>query len=191
MFNLVIFGAPGSGKGTQSGNITEKYGFIHLSTGDLLRAEKKSGTALGEQIKTLIDAGNLVPDEIIQEMVKNFVHNNKNAKGFIFDGFPRTSSQAVWLDQMLEEANTKISLMLLLDVSEEELKKRILLRGEQSSRADDANEKIIENRIKVYNKQTAPIMDYYKEQNKYYRVDGKGKLDKVFENICTILQAFV
>lgn len=191
MFNLVIFGAPGSGKGTQSGNITEKYGLIHLSTGDLLRAEKKSGTALGEQIKTLIDAGNLVPDEIIQEMVKNFVHNNKNAKGFIFDGFPRTSAQAVWLDQMLEEINTEISLMLLLDVSEEELKKRIALRGKQSGRTDDANEKIIENRIKVYNKQTAPIMDYYKKQNKYHRVNGKGELDEVFENICTILQTFV
>lgn len=188
MFNLVIFGAPGSGKGTQSKKITEKYGLIHLSTGDLLRAEKRSGSPLGKQIKVLIDEGNLVPDKIIQEMVKKFVDNNKNAKGFIFDGFPRNSAQAIWLDQILKEIDTEISMMLLLDVSEEELKKRILQRGKESGRADDADEKIIENRIKVYNKQTTPVMDYYKEKDKYNVVNGKGELEVVFQNICTALQ---
>lgn len=187
MFNIVIFGAPGSGKGTQSDLIIDKYKLIHLSTGDLLRKEKNSGTELGKQIKEIIDKGNLVPNEMIQKMVRKFITDNKNCNGFIFDGFPRTTAQAQWLDQMLDEINTKITLMLTLDVDEEELKKRIMLRGKVSGRADDANEQIVENRIKVYKKQTAPVMDYYKQQNKFYIVNGTGELNDVFDRVCLTL----
>ncbi|MCQ2375026.1 MAG: adenylate kinase [Salinivirgaceae bacterium] len=183
MFNLVIFGPPGSGKGTQSENIIAKYGFKHLSTGDLLRAEKNSGSELGKKIKDIIDAGNLVPNELVQEMVKNNVVKNRDAKGFIFDGFPRTTDQAAWLDQMLSEIGESVTMMLALDVNDDELRVRIMERGKVSGRADDQNIDIVNNRIAVYKQQTQPVIDFYAKQNKYVSVEGVGTLDEVFGRI--------
>lgn len=187
MFNLVIFGPPGSGKGTQSEKIIEKYGLTHLSTGDILRSEIQSGSALGKKASELISKGELVPDEMVQEMVKTVVHKNIQAKGFIFDGFPRTRAQAVYLDDMLGKRNVKVNLMLALTVEENELKERLLNRGKLSGRADDQNETIIANRIKVYNEQTEPVMDYYEKQGKLYKVEGSGAIDIVFERICLVI----
>lgn len=183
MFNLVIFGPPGSGKGTQSENIIAKYGFKHLSTGDLLRAEKNSGSELGKKIKDIIDSGNLVPNELVQEMVKNNVVKNRDAKGFIFDGFPRTTDQAAWLDQMLSEIGESVTMMLALDVNDDELRVRIMERGKVSGRADDQNIDIVNNRIAVYKQQTQPVIDFYAKQNKYVSVEGVGTLDEVFGRI--------
>lgn len=183
MFNLVIFGPPGSGKGTQSENIINKYGLVHLSTGDLLRAEKNSGSELGNKIKELIDNGNLVPDSLVEEMVKKNVTNNKEAAGFIFDGFPRTTTQAAWLDNMLAEQGQSVTQMLALDVDDNELRTRILERGKVSGRADDQDENIINNRIAVYHKQTQPVIDFYSAQGKFVSVDGIGSLDDVFGRI--------
>ena len=183
MFNLVIFGPPGSGKGTQSENIINKYGLVHLSTGDLLRAEKNSGSELGNKIKELIDNGNLVPDSLVEEMVKKNVTNNKEAAGFIFDGFPRTTTQAAWLDNMLAEQGQSVTQMLALDVDDDELRSRILERGKVSGRADDQDENIINNRIAVYHKQTQPVIDFYSAQVKFVSVDGIGSLDDVFGRI--------
>lgn len=184
MFNLVIFGPPGSGKGTQSEYIIEKYGLKHLSTGDLLRAEKNSGSELGNRIKELIDRGELVSDELVEEMVKNNVMRNREAAGFIFDGFPRTTAQAAWLDNMLASIGESVTLMLSLDVADDELRTRILERGKMSGRADDQNVDIINNRISVYHKQTQPVIDFYAEQGKYVSVNGVGSLDDVFSRIC-------
>ena len=184
MFNLVIFGPPGSGKGTQSEYIIKKYGLMHLSTGDLLRAEKNSGSDLGNRIKELIDAGNLVPDEMVEEMVKKHVMLNRNAAGFIFDGFPRTTAQAAWLDNLLACIGESVTLMLTLDVDDNELRTRILERGKISGRADDQNVSIINNRIAVYHKQTQPVINFYAAQDKYVSVNGVGSLDKVFDRIC-------
>lgn len=190
MFNIVIFGPPGSGKGTQSERIIEKYQLKHLSTGDLLRAEKKSGSKLGEQIKALIDQGNLVPDAMVEQMVRAFVINNEKGYGFIFDGFPRTVKQAAWLQQMLKEVSADVDLLLSLEVEEEELKKRLLARGSISGRADDQNEQIIENRIKVYHSQTMPVIDFYKDLGKFAGVNGVGSLDEVFERICDTIDSY-
>lgn len=183
MFNLVIFGPPGSGKGTQSENIIKKYGLKHLSTGDLLRAEKNSGSALGNKIKDLIDRGELVSDELVQEMVKSNVVKNGDAKGFIFDGFPRTTAQAAWLDGMLAELNQSVTLMLALDVNDDELRTRIMERGKISGRADDQNIETVNNRIAVYHKQTQPVMDFYSAQGKFVSVNGIGTFDEVFSRI--------
>lgn len=189
MFNLVIFGPPGSGKGTQSENIIAKYGFKHLSTGDLLRAEKNSGSELGKKIKDIIDAGNLVPNELVQEMVKNNVVKNRDAKGFIFDGFPRTTDQAAWLDQMLSEIGESVTMMLALDVNDDELRVRIMERGKVSGRADDQNIEIVNNRIAVYKQQTQPVIDFYAKQNKYVSVEGVGTLDEVFGRISNAIDS--
>lgn len=191
MFNLVIFGPPGSGKGTQSDKIIEKYQLKHLSTGDLLRAEKRSGSELGKDIQRIIDNGELVPDAMVQQMVKAFVEKNKDANGFIFDGFPRTVQQAQWLDQMLPDFNTSVSLMLSLDVEEDELKKRLLSRGAVSGRADDQNVSIIENRIQVYHHQTIPVMDFYKKQMKYAKVEGVGDIDDIFKRVCLTIEKYM
>ena len=183
MFNLVIFGPPGSGKGTQSENIIKKYGLKHLSTGDMLRAEKSSGSELGNKIKELIDNGNLVPDCLVEEMVKKNVAEEKASAGFIFDGFPRTKEQAAWLDNMLAEQGQSVTQMLALDVDDNELRTRILERGKVSGRADDQDESIINNRIAVYHKQTQPVIDFYSAQGKFVSVDGIGSLDDVFGRI--------
>ncbi len=191
MFNLVIFGPPGSGKGTQSDKIIEKYQLKHLSTGDLLRTEKRSGSDFGKTIQRIIDNGELVPDDMVQQMVKSFVEKNKDANGFIFDGFPRTVQQARWLDQMLPEFNTSVHLMLSLNVEEDELKKRLLARGAISGRADDQNVSIIENRIQVYFHQTIPVMDFYKKQSKYEKIEGVGDVEDIFKRICLTLEKYM
>jgi adenylate kinase len=189
MFNIVIFGPPGSGKGTQSERIIEKYQLKHLSTGDLLRAEENSGSALGEQIKALIDKGNLVPDEMVEQMVRTFVIKNKDTNGIIFDGFPRTVKQAESLQAMLAEINAGVNLLLSLEVADAELKKRLLARGSKSGRADDQNELIIENRITVYHSQTMPVIDFYKQLGTFAGVDGVGELDEIFKRICSTIES--
>jgi adenylate kinase len=183
MLNLVIFGPPGSGKGTQSEKIIDKYKLIHLSTGDVLRAEIASGSDLGKQISALIDDGNLVPDEMIQAMVKAFILKHKDGPGIIFDGFPRTYNQGLWLKNLLNEMNEKVHMMISLDVPHDELHQRILSRGKYSGREDDRNSDIIRNRIEIYHKQTEPVKIYYKERDKYKKVNGMGSVDEIFGRI--------
>ena len=163
MLNLVLFGPPGAGKGTQSQKLIEKHGLIHLSTGDLLRSEIAAGTKLGLEAKTLMDAGTLVPDSVVIGMISAKLDANKDAKGFIFDGFPRTVAQAEALDELLQSKKASISGMVALEVNDPELEKRLLLRGLESGRPDDANPEVIRKRIKEYNEKTAPVAEYYKK----------------------------
>lgn len=187
MLNIVLFGPPGAGKGTQAIKLIQKYQLIHLSTGDILRGEITAGTALGLEAKKLMDAGLLVPDEVVIKMISSKLDQNKTAKGFIFDGFPRTTAQAEALDKLLTEKNTAITMMLALEVNDEELTKRLLLRGKDSGRADDQNEDIIRNRIKEYNNKTAPLKEYYSKQNKFHAVYGIGNIDEIFKKLCSII----
>lgn len=182
MFNLVLFGPPGSGKGTQSENIISKFGLMHVSTGDLLRAEKKAETPLGLEAKKFMDNGELVPDEVVIGMISSKIDANPEAKGFIFDGFPRTVAQAEALDKLLLFKNTPINLVISLEVKEEELITRLVERGKESGRADD-NEEVITKRIKEYHAKTAPVADFYKEQNKLVSVEGIGSISDIFEAI--------
>lgn len=184
MLNIVLFGPPGAGKGTQSEKLIEKYNFIHLSTGDLLRAEIAAGTSLGIQAKQNMDKGELVPDSVVIGMIGNKVKSNPDAKGFIFDGFPRTVAQAQALDSLLVENNTSITGMISLVVEQEELVTRLLKRGETSGRPDDKDENIIRNRISVYNKETTPVADFYKAQDKLNTIEGVGTINDIFENVC-------
>lgn len=184
MLNIVLFGPPGSGKGTQAAKLVDKYGFIHLSTGDIFRANIKSETELGKLAKSYMDKGQLVPDEVTIGMLESEADKYAEPKGFIFDGFPRTMEQALALDKYLAGRNTGISLMLSLEVNEEELKKRLLLRGKDSGRADDQNPEIIQNRINVYHRDTAPAKEFYSEQNKYRGVNGVGAIDDIFAMLC-------
>ena len=187
MLNIVLFGPPGAGKGTQSEKLLAKYGLIHLSTGDILRAEIKAGTQLGIQAKELMDKGNLVPDSIIIGMIDSKISNNPQANGFIFDGFPRTEVQAAALDELLQNKGTGITLMLSLQVEEKELITRLLERGKTSGRADDQNEEIIANRNKVYNDQTSVLVNYYDKQNKHVGINGIGAIDTIFNNLCSAI----
>ncbi len=182
MLNVVIFGAPGTGKGTQSQNIIEKYNLVHLSTGDILREEIKNGSQVGLAAKKYIDDGLLVPDSVIFDLLFNRTAKNAHAKGFIFDGFPRNNVQAEILDAKLAEMQTPISLVLYLDVTEEELTKRILYRSQHSGRADDTEE-VIKKRIEVYNQQTKPLLEYYRQQGKLVAVHGMGTIEEVFVTI--------
>lgn len=184
MLNIVLFGPPGSGKGTQSAKLVEKYGLLQLSTGDLLRAEIAEGTALGLKAKSLMDAGQLVPDEVVIGMISSKLENNPTAKGFIFDGFPRTVAQAEALDSLLAERNTKIAKMLALEVANVELIVRLLLRGKDSGRADDQNEDVVKDRIEVYNSKTLPVANYYKGQGKFVSINGVGEVDEIFKALC-------
>ncbi len=183
MLNIVLFGPPGAGKGTQSERLIEKYGLIHLSTGDIFRANIKGETELGVLAKSYIDKGQLVPDEVTINMLRTEVLNHKNSKGFIFDGFPRTNAQATALDKFLGELNTSISVMLALEVEENELKSRLTKRAEVSGRADDANPEVIANRIHVYNNETAPVKDFYQSQNKFVSIDGIGSIDEISKRL--------
>ncbi|SFF18405.1 adenylate kinase [Thermoflexibacter ruber] len=190
MRNIVLFGPPGAGKGTQSQKLIEKYGFVHLSTGDLLRAEIAAGTKLGLEAKELMDKGILVPDEVVIGMIDNKIKANPDAKGFIFDGFPRTVAQADALDKMMSENNMKINGMIALVVDEEELTKRLLLRGQTSGRADDQNEALIRQRVQEYNNKTAPVADYYEKQGKYHAVNGIGEIEEIFDQLSNIIDQF-
>jgi adenylate kinase len=184
MLNIVLFGPPGAGKGTQSAKLIEAYGLVHLSTGDIFRANIKGGTELGVLAKSYIDQGQLVPDEVTIGMLASEVNSNPDAKGFIFDGFPRTQAQASALDNLLAEKSTAITLMLALEVEEEELRKRLLLRGKDSGRADDQNPEVIQNRINVYNAETMPVKDFYQAQGKYRGINGIGEIDTIFNQLC-------
>lgn len=185
MFNLILFGPPGSGKGTQSEKLIAKYGLKHLSTGDLLRNEICSQTTLGKEAQNFMDKGHLVPDEVVIGMISSALDENREAKGFLFDGFPRTSAQAKALDELLKLKKAPIAAMLALDVSEEELVKRLLKRGETSGRSDDNNESVIRARIIEYQNKTAVVADYYKQFNKVVMVKGEGTIDNIFERLCT------
>lgn len=183
MLNLVLFGPPGAGKGTQSERLTEKYGLIHLSTGDVFRANIKGETELGKKAKSYIDKGDLVPDEVTISMLESEVDKHQNVNGFIFDGFPRTTAQAEALDNFLASKGEEITLMLALEVNDAELKKRLLERGKVSGRSDDQDPEIIENRIKEYNQKTAPLKAYYQKQDKFKSIDGMGTIDEISERL--------
>jgi adenylate kinase len=188
MLNLVLFGPPGAGKGTQSEKLIKKYNLVHLSTGDILRSEIAGGTALGLEAKKLMDEGLLVPDEVVIGMISSKLDQNKNAKGFIFDGFPRTIAQANALDALLEEKGTSITMMIALRVEDEELEKRLLLRGKDSGRADDRDPSVIQKRITEYNNKTAPVQGYYEEQNKFQAISGVGTIEDIFTRICDTIE---
>lgn len=180
MINLVLFGPPGAGKGTQAYKLKEHFNLIHISTGDLLRSEINSKTKLGLEAKSFMDAGKLVPDEVVIGMISNQLKSNNSAKGFIFDGFPRTTVQAETLDNLLAKFKTGISVMLSLEVGDDELVRRLLLRGKDSGRADDQDQKIIAARIKEYNDKTAPLIQYYSKQGKYRSIKGVGAIEDIF-----------
>ena len=188
MLNIVLFGPPGAGKGTQSERLITRYKLIHLSTGDIFRTNLKNETPLGNLARNYMDKGQLVPDEITIEMLKAEVLKHTSPIGFIFDGFPRTNAQAIALDELLTSLDTEISIMLALEVEEEELKKRLLARAEQSGRADDADPAIIENRIAIYNKDTAPVKTYYQGQNKFTSIQGTGNIDEITQRIFNALE---
>lgn len=181
--NLVLFGPPGAGKGTQSEFLLKKYGLVHLSTGDLLRAEIKEETPLGLEAKEIMARGELVSDHIVIGMIRNKIEANHEAAGFIFDGFPRTRAQAEALDAMLNEKSEPITAMLALEVPDAELVKRLLKRGESSGRADDRDENVIRNRINEYNAKTAPLKDYYGGQGKYKGIQGVGSIEDITERL--------
>ena len=180
MFNLILFGPPGSGKGTQSEKLIAKYGLKHLSTGDILRSEIANQTPLGLEAKKIMDKGQLVPDEVVIGMISSALDAHPNAKGFLFDGFPRTPAQAEALDKLLELKKTSITAMLALNVSEEELVKRLTKRGETSGRSDDTNENVIRARITEYRNKTAVVADYYDQFDKVVAVKGEGTIDDIF-----------
>ncbi|MBA3663838.1 MAG: adenylate kinase [Bacteroidetes bacterium] len=183
MLNLVLFGPPGAGKGTQSENLISKYGLVHLSTGDILRTEIAQGTALGRKAKEVMDRGELVSDDIVIGMIESKLDQNPHAKGFIFDGFPRTTAQAIALDDLLQRKGTGISAMLALEVDDEELTRRLLKRGLGSGRADDANEEVIRRRIQEYNTKTLPLKNYYSEQGKFHSIEGTGSIEQIFKSL--------
>ncbi len=188
MLNLVLFGPPGAGKGTQSQNLINKYQLVHLSTGDILRSEIEKNTTLGLEAKKLMDEGVLVPDEVVIGMISNKLDANKDAAGFIFDGFPRTVAQAEALDELLKSKDSQISGMIALIVKDEELEKRLLNRGKNSNRPDDQNMEIIKKRIHEYNSKTTPVANYYKAQNKFQSVVGEGSIEEIFGNIQKVVE---
>ncbi len=190
MFNVIMFGPPGSGKGTQSIMVAEKYGLSHISTGDLLRSEVKNGTELGLRVKSILESGELVPDELLIDIFKSAMEKHAGTKGFVFDGFPRTIPQVHDLDQAMAEAKSSISLVICLDVDDEEIISRLLKRAEIQGRKDDTEE-VIRNRLSVYQEQTAPLIDFYKEQQKYVCVDGVGSIDDIFSLICGAINRLI
>lgn len=189
MLNIVLFGPPGAGKGTQSEMLISQYQLVHLATGDIFRYNIKNGTELGKLAQQYMDKGQLVPDEVTIKMLNAEVEKRPEAKGFIFDGFPRTNPQAEALDALLASKNTSITCMLALEVPEEELKMRLLKRAEVSGRADDANIEVIENRIAVYNNETAPVKSYFDKQDKLSLIDGAGSIESITERLFKAIDA--
>lgn len=180
MINVVLFGPPGAGKGTQAFKLKEHFNLVHISTGDLLRSEIQKETKLGMEAKLFMDAGKLVPDEVVIGMINSLLNENKGVAGFIFDGFPRTTVQAEALDDLLKKHKTAIAVMLSLEVDDDELVRRLLLRGKDSGRADDRDQQVIAARIKEYNNKTAPLINYYRDQDKYRPVKGIGAIEDIF-----------
>ena len=189
MFNLVLFGPPGAGKGTQAEKLIEKYGFNHISTGEVIREKIRKGTELGRSVQSYIEKGQLAPDGLVIDIIADYVAKHKDAKGNIFDGFPRTTVQAKAFDEIMEKNGTPVSVMLSLEVPDEELVKRLLLRGKESGRADDSNEGVIRDRIDVYKAQTAVVADHYKPQGKHRAVNGLGTIDEIFGRLCQEIES--
>ncbi|MFC2098036.1 adenylate kinase [Bacteroidota bacterium] len=187
MINLLIFGPPGSGKGTQSEKLINKYGFIHISTGDIFRKAFRTKTKLGIEARGYIEKGELVPDHVVIGMMSEELEKHTTSKGFIFDGFPRTTIQAEALDRILDKNNNEITLMISLEVEEKELITRLVKRAEISGRCDDQNISVIKNRLDVYKKTTQALIDYYKEANKYIAVEGTGSIDEIYSRIDKIV----
>ena len=191
MLNIVLFGPPGAGKGTQSAELIKKYNLHHLSTGDIFRANIGGGTELGKLAKSYIDKGALVPDEVTINMLKSEVEKHADVKGFIFDGFPRTAAQATALDNFLATKDAHVTAMLALEVAEDELKDRLKKRALDSGRTDDADPAIIENRIAVYKNETAPVKDFYEKQNKYHAIDGLGSIEAITARLIATVDQLV
>ena len=191
MVNFLIFGPPGSGKGTQSVRLAEKFNLVHLSTGDMLRAEIAAGTDLGKRMSSIMAKGELVPDEVVIEMIAAKIDKSKNTAGFLFDGFPRTVEQTVELEKMLGKRGMKIDLMLVLEVDHDELVSRLVLRAEQSGRPDDKDPAVIENRINVYKSKTEPIINYCRRKKLYQPVNGMGTIDEIFVRLSDYMKKFV
>ena len=186
MFNLILFGPPGSGKGTQSVKVAEKFNLVHISTGDVFRREIKAGSELGLKVKGIIERGELVSDELLIVILKNEIDKYPEASGFVFDGFPRTIPQAKDLDKLMIDLNEQVSLVTALEVNDDEILTRLLKRAEVEGRKDDTQE-VIENRINIYNNQTQPLIEYYKNQDKFIAVNGIGSIDQIFGDLCQII----
>lgn len=187
MINLILFGPPGSGKGTQANKLVEKYDLLHISTGDLFRYEMSHNTELGARAKEFMKQGELVPDEITISMLRNKVESNRGVRGYIFDGFPRTEIQANALDKLLAESGETVTALIALDVPDEEIIKRLLLRGKSSGRADDSDVEIIKNRIEIYKSETAMVFDYYGVLSKSYNLNGLGTIEEIFDKISEVI----
>lgn len=188
MLNLVLFGPPGAGKGTQAEFLIEAFGLDHLSTGDLLRSEFAAGTQLGLEARSYMEKGELVPDGVVIGMIESKLKNNNKTRGFIFDGFPRTVDQAKALDNLLNENGTPISGMLSLEVDKQELIDRLMFRGKSSGRADDKDQSVIENRINVYNEKTLPLIEYYKPQGKHFGINGMGSIEEIAGRLKAVIE---
>ena len=191
MINLILFGPPGSGKGTQAKKLADAYHFLHISTGDLFRYEMGNNTPLGLEAKSYIDRGSLVPDEITIGMLRNKVDANQDVKGFIFDGFPRTIPQSEALDEYLAGKDQIISALIALNVDDEEIVSRILERSKTSGRVDDGDEEIIRKRIEVYNQETSPVFQYYARDNRSYELDGMGGIDVIYGRLTTLIDSLI
>jgi adenylate kinase len=191
MINFLIFGPPGSGKGTQSVKLAEKFNLVHLSTGDMLLEEVAAGTPLGKKMSTIMSKGELVPDEVVIEMIASKIDKTKGSAGFLFDGFPRTVAQTVALEKMLNERGMKIDLMLVLDVDHDELVSRLVGRAELSGRPDDKDTAVIENRIDVYKSKTEPIINYCREKGMYQPVNGMGSIEDIFGRLSDAMKKFI
>ena len=188
MLNIVLFGAPGAGKGTQAVMLAEKHNLVHLSTGDILRKELSAGTELGKQAQAFMEKGEFVPDEVVIGMIRVQIEQNPDATGFIFDGFPRTTAQAEALDKMLSEKGLEITSMIALEVEHEELVNRLMKRGESSGRADDQSLDVISNRIDVYHQKTKPLIGYYHAQEKYSPINGVGDITEIFDRLSQFVE---